>query len=81
INECWLKRDKCAQYCINTIGSFSCKCSIGYNLASDGKSCNDNNECSINNGGCTQNCLNVNGSYKCFCKAGFYLASDGKSCE
>jgi len=40
VNECSLNRDRCSQICHNTPGSYSCSCQNGYNLASDGRTCN-----------------------------------------
>ena len=41
INECSLEGDGfCDQGCNNTVGSFSCSCSEGFELNSDGLSCN-----------------------------------------
>ena len=40
INECSEDTDSCAQNCHNTIGSYTCSCTTGYRLASDGRGCN-----------------------------------------
>ena len=42
-----------------------CTCNEGYELASDGCSCDDVNECLDLNGGCEFGCLNNIGSYQC----------------
>ena len=39
-NECDTSNGGCAHSCVNTIGSYYCECNDGYELASDGKSCN-----------------------------------------
>ena len=39
-NECDTSNGGCAHSCINTIGSYYCECDDGYQLASNGKSCN-----------------------------------------
>ena len=39
IDECSEDSDGCAQNCANTVGSYTCSCNTGYNLASDGRSC------------------------------------------
>ena len=39
INECDEEIDGCAQNCTNTAGSYTCSCSTGYRLGSDGHSC------------------------------------------
>lgn len=63
-------------FCVNTPGSYTCKCKDGYELI-HGK-CRDVNECKRST--CEQNCLNNNGSYSCYCNEGFVLSKDGKSC-
>ena len=37
-NEC-ADPDTCGQLCENNLGSYTCKCSAGYQLQSDGKTC------------------------------------------
>ena len=39
-NECLLNNGGCTQWCTNTIGSYHCDCRSGYQLNSDGISCN-----------------------------------------
>ena len=39
INECLSNNGFCSQVCINTDGSFTCSCNVGYKLGGDGKSC------------------------------------------
>ena len=39
INECTMNNGGCAQLCINTLGSYSCHCEVGYNLTIDGHNC------------------------------------------
>ena len=40
INECDEGLDGCHQICTNTNGSFDCSCSPGFELLSDGTTCN-----------------------------------------
>ena len=63
--------------CINSQGSYSCKCLDGYQ--GDGETCYDEDECSRNP--CNPNavCRNTDGSYTCSCKTGF--RGDGKWCD
>ena len=58
---------------MNTDGSSHCTCNEGYELASDGYSCDDVNECLDLNGGCEFGCLNNIGSYQCQCHYGLEL--------
>ena len=39
IDECSENLDRCAQYCINTNGSYSCACGSCYYLSTNGYSC------------------------------------------
>lgn len=38
-DECALLEYECQHDCINTLGGYECACNIGYELHSDGKSC------------------------------------------
>ena len=40
IDECTNNTDNCNQTCTNTEGSFTCGCNGGYELNSDGTTCN-----------------------------------------
>ena len=40
INECSVNNGGCAHNCTNTQGSLTCSCRSGFQLASDGMSCN-----------------------------------------
>ena len=40
VNECSSNNGGCQQLCADTQGSFTCGCSSGYVLSSDGRSCN-----------------------------------------
>lgn len=40
-DECKTKQHGCAHICINTFGSYTCTCHIGYELNSDGRRCDD----------------------------------------
>ena len=49
-----------------------CLCPDGYSLASDWKTCKDNDEClEEDNGGCDQMCVNTPGGHQCECHVGF----------
>ena len=69
-----------SQKCINTLGSFTCRCANGFRR--DGLSaCIDNDECFTGIHGCNKNadCTNTDGSYTCECHDGY--DGDGKSCS
>ena len=39
IDECKVNNGNCAQVCVNTHGSFTCTCTPGYQLGTDGRTC------------------------------------------
>ena len=39
IDECNLKKPVCAQECVNTKGSYFCRCAEGFQLNKDGSNC------------------------------------------
>ncbi|XP_031416453.1 epidermal growth factor-like protein 6 isoform X2 [Clupea harengus] len=77
IDECVTGQNLCPfnRRCINTFGSYYCKCQNGYDLKYvDGKyDCVDIDECLSGSHKCSHHaeCLNTQGSYKCKCKKGF----------
>lgn len=77
IDEC-LEREVCGDHmCINTEGSYSCKCKEGFEMI-DGE-CKDVDECRSSR--CEHTCLNHLGSFSCQCYDGFELSEDGQLCE
>ncbi|XP_057707781.1 epidermal growth factor-like protein 6 isoform X1 [Corythoichthys intestinalis] len=77
IDECATGSNLCPynRQCVNTFGSYFCKCQKGYDLKYvDGKyDCVDLDECASSTDKCSAQavCLNTQGSYKCKCKSGF----------
>ncbi|KAK1797930.1 hypothetical protein P4O66_007981, partial [Electrophorus voltai] len=77
IDECVTGKNQCPynRQCVNTFGSYYCKCQGGYDLKYiDGKyDCVDINECITGTHKCSHHaeCINTQGSYKCKCKQGF----------
>ena len=60
--------------CVNTIGSFNCSCTPGYQNYIPWEGCSDINECaSFLTFNCTlyAQCFNVPGNYTCKCKIGY----------
>ena len=91
MDECKTGVHDCSDHstCVNTLGSFSCKCHSGYRMS--GKTCVDINECADGNEkwAVTQNvkmahcdsnayCENVPGNYTCTCNEGYF--GDGIIC-
>ncbi|XP_068602384.1 toll-like receptor 8 [Brachionichthys hirsutus] len=77
IDECAAEKSLCPynRQCVNTFGSFYCKCQEGYDLKYvNGKyDCVDHDECAAGTHTCSHHadCLNTRGAYKCRCKSGF----------
>ncbi|XP_066487941.1 nephronectin isoform X2 [Tiliqua scincoides] len=84
VDECASGRVSCPRFrkCVNTFGSYICKCHKGFDLMYIGGKyqCHDIDECSLGQyqcGGFSQ-CYNTQGSYKCKCKEGY--RGDGMNC-
>ncbi|XP_043294264.1 nephronectin isoform X7 [Cervus canadensis] len=84
IDECATGRASCPRYrqCVNTFGSYICKCHKGFDLMYIGGKyqCHDIDECSLGQYQCSSfaRCYNIHGSYKCKCKDGYQ--GDGLNC-
>ncbi|XP_078382508.1 uncharacterized protein LOC144665195 isoform X2 [Oculina patagonica] len=63
--------------CVNSDGSYSCQCPVGYRL--DGNNCRDIDECHLGSFSCHSQaqCVNIPGTYNCICLPGY--AGDGKT--
>ena len=83
INECELE-NICPlnAECTNTVSSFDCACSSGYQTVQKGSitACIDVDECLVNQP-CDDNavCVNKDGSFECICNSGF--TGDGITCN
>ncbi|XP_062831335.1 epidermal growth factor-like protein 6 isoform X4 [Anolis carolinensis] len=77
IDECATGKAICSfnRKCVNTFGSYYCRCQVGYELkyVNGRYNCLDINECTANISMCNfhAECLNTQGSFKCKCKAGY----------
>jgi len=73
VDECVLGTDNCHAHasCINTDGSFTCKCNDGYH--GNGVQCSDVDECVLGTDNCHAHarCINTDGSFNCKCNDGF----------
>ncbi|XP_017913760.1 PREDICTED: matrilin-2 isoform X4 [Capra hircus] len=80
VHMCSILEHNCAHFCINTPGSYVCRCKQGYILSSDEKTCRTVDYCASENHGCEHECVNADGSYLCRCPKGFALKPDKKTC-
>ncbi|XP_074849579.1 nephronectin isoform X2 [Carettochelys insculpta] len=84
VDECATGRVVCPRFrkCVNTFGSYICKCHKGFDLMYIGGKyqCHDIDECSIGQYQCGSfsQCYNTQGTYKCKCKEGY--RGDGINC-
>ncbi|XP_072478520.1 nephronectin isoform X2 [Notamacropus eugenii] len=84
VDECATGRVSCPRFrhCVNTFGSYICKCHKGFDLMYIGGryQCHDIDECSLGQHQCSSfaRCYNVHGSYKCKCRDGY--RGDGINC-
>ncbi|XP_052035182.1 nephronectin isoform X4 [Apodemus sylvaticus] len=84
IDECATGRVSCPRFrqCVNTFGSYICKCHTGFDLMYIGGKyqCHDIDECALGQHQCSSyaRCYNIHGSYKCQCKDGY--EGDGLNC-
>ncbi|XP_076876101.1 fibrillin-2 [Brachyhypopomus gauderio] len=67
--------------CINTVGSYDCRCPAGHRLNDGATKCQDVDECStlprVCDGG---QCTNTAGSFTCVCPPGYLQSSDKTRC-
>ncbi|XP_025891118.1 epidermal growth factor-like protein 6 [Nothoprocta perdicaria] len=77
IDECSSGKTLCSynRRCVNTFGSYYCKCRLGYELKyiNGHYNCVDVNECVANTHKCNihAECLNTQGTFRCKCKQGY----------
>ncbi|GCC21413.1 hypothetical protein chiPu_0019883 [Chiloscyllium punctatum] len=77
----------CSQLCHREQSAVVCSCFTGYQLMSDGRTCEDTNECEHLSQPCAEgfNCINTIGSYSCFqtiisCDRGYQASDDHTRC-
>lgn len=83
INECAQNPLLCAFRCVNTYGSYECKCPAGYVLREDRRMCKDEDECEEGKHDCAEKqmeCKNLIGTYICICGPGYQRRPDGEGC-
>lgn len=72
-NECLKK--PCSQECINTIGSYSCRCNVGFLLQMDNKTCLKD-ICPSDND-CDHLCIKGRDQNFCSCLKGYFETQSG----
>ncbi|NWQ68117.1 MATN2 protein, partial [Neopipo cinnamomea] len=77
---CSTVEHRCDHFCINTPGSYLCRCKQGYILNADQKTCSTQDLCAVEKHACEQICVNTPGSYVCQCYEGYELDANGKNC-
>uniref|UniRef100_A0A1I7W651 EGF-like domain-containing protein n=1 Tax=Heterorhabditis bacteriophora TaxID=37862 RepID=A0A1I7W651_HETBA len=86
INECLSPKDnQCdpiSTCCVNTVGSYHCRCNSGYTRSSDPHKCEEStdiNECTQNSTLCgIHHCQNEKPFYKCRCLNGYESVDDSQ---
>ncbi|KAK2718097.1 hypothetical protein QYM36_006775 [Artemia franciscana] len=74
------KSHECSHECHNAPEGILCSCPQGFNLGSDGRTCESAHPCQIW-GMCSQLCTPFKNRHKCDCLPGYALDADGFTCK
>ncbi|XP_065055467.1 low-density lipoprotein receptor-related protein 4-like isoform X1 [Rhopilema esculentum] len=80
VNECLKDNGGCMHECVDLKTGYNCSCKDGFQLSSDGHSCDNIGECA-KYGTCHQVCIQRGASHECSCANGYELEEDRKSCK
>uniref|UniRef100_S4RZX5 Matrilin 4 n=1 Tax=Petromyzon marinus TaxID=7757 RepID=S4RZX5_PETMA len=80
---CSVVNHGCQHICVDTPGSYYCRCNEGYILNEDKKTCSRLvlDICATIEHGCEHICVSTASSYYCQCSQGYNLNGDGKTCR
>nr|XP_021561177.1 fibrillin-3 [Neomonachus schauinslandi] len=82
VDECHMLAHLCPHgECINSLGSFRCRCQFGYAPDAAATACLDVDECGQAPTPCAFLCKNTEGGFLCACPRGYLLEEDGKTCR
>ncbi|KAJ8271495.1 hypothetical protein COCON_G00103540 [Conger conger] len=85
VDECSLNNGGCQHVCVNTMGSYECRCKDGFFLSDNQHTCIHRSEeglsCMNKEHGCAHICKETpKGGVACECRPGFELAKNQRGC-
>ncbi|XP_069352083.1 matrilin-4 isoform X1 [Eulemur rufifrons] len=81
IDLCAERAHGCEHHCVNSPGSYFCRCQAGFVLQQDQRSCRAIDHCSFGNHSCQHECVSTLAGPRCHCREGHDLLPDGRSCR
>uniref|UniRef100_A0A4W5PXN4 Matrilin 2 n=1 Tax=Hucho hucho TaxID=62062 RepID=A0A4W5PXN4_9TELE len=85
IDYCDLGNHGCQHDCVSSPESYICRCTRGYVLNLDGKTCSNGSakidHCALGDHGCEHECVNTEDVFFCKCREGYILTPDNKTCK